>query len=62
MSERIIWPKGTIVSLIEALREPLRLDRNRAEWLAEQLLEAGEKGILVPANIVLDAYARGKAR
>ena len=38
------------------------MDASRAEWLADSLLEASENGVLVPANIVLDAYVRGKAR
>jgi hypothetical protein len=62
VSRQVAEGKGRVSNLLEALREPLKLDRKKAEWLAEQLLEAGEKGILVPANIVLDAYTRGKAR
>ena len=45
-----------------ALRDPLTLDNARAEWVAQQLLESGEKGILLPVNVVLDAYIRGKSR
>lgn len=48
--------------LLAALREPLTLDAAKAEWIAKQLLEAGEHGILLPVNIVLDAYVRGKSR
>eukprot|EP00884_Botryococcus_braunii_P013865 jgi/Botrbrau1/2247/Bobra.101_2s0075.2 len=62
VSDHLARNRERVVSLLEAIREPLRLDEERAEWLAKQLLEAGEKGILVPANIVLDAYTRGKAR
>ncbi len=45
-----------------ALAEPLHFDQAKAEWLAGQLLEAGESGVLTPVNIVLDAYVAGKAR
>ena len=48
-----------------ALTEPLHAlawDQAKAEWLAGQLLEAGESGVLTPVNIVLDAYVAGKAR
>lgn len=63
MLEQIVWPKGTIASLIEAIRDSRRAEWEQfAEQFAEYLLAAGENGILVPANIVLDAYARGKAR
>ena len=48
--------------LVAALRDPLTLDNARAEWVAQQLLESGEKGILLPVNVVLDAYIRGKSR
>lgn len=40
----------------------LQWDQAKAEWLAGQLLEAGERGVLTPVNIVLDAYVAGKAR
>ena len=45
-----------------ALRDPLTLDSAQAEWVADQLLESGEKGLLLPVNVVLDAYIRGKSR
>lgn len=48
--------------LVGALRDPLTLDPQKAEWVAEQLLQAGEHGILLPVNVILDAYVRGKAR
>ena len=48
--------------LVAALRDPLTLDSAQAEWVADQLLESGEKGILLPVNVVLDAYIRGKSR
>lgn len=38
------------------------MDTAKAQWVADQLLEASENGVLVPANIVLDAYVRGKVR
>ena len=58
--------KGTkdvaLERVVAALRDPLTLDNARAEWVAQQLLESGEKGILLPVNVVLDAYIRGKSR
>lgn len=58
--------KGTkdvaLEKVVAALRDPLTLDNVRAEWVAQQLLESGEKGILLPVNVVLDAYIRGKSR
>ena len=48
--------------LVGALRDPLTLDPQKAEWVADQLLQAGEHGILLPVNVILDAYVRGKAR
>jgi len=39
--------------VVSALRDPLTLDSARAEWVAHQLLESGEKGILLPVNVVL---------
>ena len=48
--------------VVAALRDPLTLDNARAEWVAQQLLESGEKGILLPVNVVLDAYIRAKSR
>ena len=48
--------------LVAALRDPLTLDSAQAEWVADQLLESGEKGLLLPVNVVLDAYIRGKSR
>jgi hypothetical protein len=52
----------SVDKLLAALREPLTLDTAKAEWIAEQFLEAGEHGILLPLNVVLDAYVRGKSR
>ena len=58
--------KGTkdvaLERVVAALRDPLTLDNARAEWVAQQLLESGEKGILLPVTVVLDAYIRGKSR
>jgi hypothetical protein len=48
--------------VVNALRDPLTLDNVRAEWVANQLLESGEKGILLPASLILDSYIRGKSR
>ncbi|KAK9821323.1 hypothetical protein WJX81_003386 [Elliptochloris bilobata] len=53
---------ATLQRLAAALREPLGFDRAKAEWLAEQLLEAGEQGVLVAPNVLLDAYSRAKVR
>ena len=53
---------ATLQRLAAALREPLGFDRARAEWLAEQLLQAGERGVLVAPNVLLDAYSRAKVR
>lgn len=47
--------------LVSLVRDPL-MDTAKAQWVADQLLDAGENGVLLPANIVLDAYARGKLR
>lgn len=44
-----------------ALAEPLHFDQAKAEWLAGQLLEAGENGVLTPITLVLDSYVAGKA-
>ena len=58
--------KGTkdiaLEKVVNALRDPLTLDNARAEWVANQLLESGEKGILLPASLILDSYIRGKSR
>ena len=53
---------ATLQRLAAALREPLGFDRAKAEWLAEQLLQAGERGVLVAPNVLLDAYSRAKVR
>lgn len=53
---------ATLQRLAAALREPLGFDRAKAEWLAEQLLQAGERGMLVAPNVLLDAYSRAKVR
>ena len=53
---------GALERLAAALQELPKLDAARAEWVARQLLEAGEHGLLSPLSVVLDAYVRGKAR
>lgn len=54
---------AAIDKIVAAVRDtPLTLDAAKAEWIANQLLEAGEHGILLPVNVVLDAYVRGKSR
>ena len=54
---------AAIDKIVAAVRDtPLTLDAAKAEWIADQLLEAGEHGILLPVNVVLDAYVRGKSR
>ncbi|BDA49597.1 hypothetical protein COCOBI_14-2160 [Coccomyxa sp. Obi] len=54
---------AAIDRIVAAVRDtPLTLDAAKAEWIANQLLEAGEHGILLPVNVVLDAYVRGKSR
>ncbi len=53
---------AAIDKIVAAIRDPLTLDAAKAEWIANQLLEAGEHGILLPVNVVLDAYVRGKSR
>ncbi len=44
------------------VREPLGFNRAAAELLAERLLRAGEDGVLVAPNVLLDAYSRAKVR
>ncbi len=44
------------------MREPLGFNRAAAELLAERLLRAGEDGVLVAPNVLLDAYSRAKVR
>lgn len=53
---------AAVDKIVASLRDPLTLDVAKAEWIAKQLLEAGEHGILLPVNVVLDAYVRGKSR
>ncbi len=54
---------AAIDRVVAAVRDtPLNLDAAKAEWIANQLLEAGEHGILLPVSVVLDAYVRGKSR
>jgi hypothetical protein len=61
---------GTVHSLGDAtqqrlsgvVREPLGFNRAAAELLAERLLRAGEDGVLVAPNVLLDAYSRAKVR
>ena len=53
---------ATLQRLVAALREPLGFDQAKADWLAEQLLQAGERGVLVAPNVLLDAYSRAKVR
>ncbi|KAK9904721.1 hypothetical protein WJX75_001251 [Coccomyxa subellipsoidea] len=53
---------AAVDKIVAAVRDPLTLDAAKAEWIANQLLEAGEHGILLPVNVVLDAYVRGKSR